>query len=89
VEIRSGGARALLIGDAMHSPIQCAAPDSRPALDTPEFAQAARDRRRAILADVAETDTVVAGSHFPPPGFGRVLRDGDAYRFEPVGGRQA
>ena len=89
VEIRSGGARALLIGDAMHSPIQCAAPDARPALDTAEFAQAARDRRRAILADVADTDTLVAGSHFPPPGFGRVLRDGGAYRFQPVGRRQA
>ena len=86
LEVQSGGARALLIGDAMHSPVQCAAPDARPALDTPEFAPAARQRRRAILEDVADTETVIAGSHFPPPGFGRVLRDAGAFRFEPVGG---
>ena len=86
LEVRSGGTRALLIGDAMHSPVQCAAPDARPALDTPEFAPAARARRRAILEDVADTEAVIAGSHFPPPGFGRVLRDAGAFRFQPVGG---
>ncbi len=85
LEVRSGGARALLIGDAMHSPIQCAAPDARPALDTPAFAPAARARRRAILDDVADAEAVIAGAHFPPPGFGRVLRDGPAFRFQPVG----
>ena len=82
--VASGGARALLIGDAMHSPIQCGAPESRPALDTPTFAAAARARRRAILEEVADSDTVIAGSHFPPPGFGRVIRDEAAFRFEAV-----
>lgn len=86
VEVRSGGTRALLIGDAMHSPIQCAAPAARPALDTLEFAPAARERRREILADATGGETVIAGSHFPPPGFGRVLRDGDQFRFQPVSG---
>lgn len=86
VEIRSGGARALLVGDAIHSPIQCAAPDARPALDTPAFAPEARERRREILGDAAAGGTAIAGSHFPPPGFGRVLRDGDAFQFQPVRG---
>ena len=86
VEIRSGGARALLIGDAMHSPVQCGAPDARPALDTAAFAEAARQRRHAILRDTAGTETAIAGSHFPPPGFGRVVRDGDAYAFHPLRG---
>ena len=90
VEVASAGSRALLIGDALHSPIQCAAPESRPALDTAAFAAAAREQRRAILESVADTETVIAGAHFPPPSFGRVLRDGAAgsegvFRFEAVG----
>ena len=81
VEVHSEGASAALIGDAMHTPLQCALPDLRPALD--RDAEPARFGRRAVLERYADTETLVLGAHFPMPP-GRVRRDGDAYRFEAV-----
>ena len=89
VAVASGGTQALLIGDAMHSQIQCWAPDAKPALDTQAFAVAARETRRRILERAAGNEIVIAGSHFPPPGFGRMEREGAAYRFVAVAGAVA
>ena len=39
--------------------------------------------RRAFLERYAETDTLVCTAHFPLPSAGRIVADGDAFRFQP------
>jgi glyoxylase-like metal-dependent hydrolase (beta-lactamase superfamily II) len=75
----SGGAgpeapQAVFSGDLLHAPLQCAAPDERPALD--RDAAAGRAARRAFLERYAGTRTLVLGAHFGGPGAGYVERDG-------------
>ncbi|MGF6887024.1 hypothetical protein ABIA39_004158 [Nocardia sp. GAS34] len=40
--------------------------------------------RRALLASLAGTDTLLLGTHFAPPTAGRVVAHGDAYRLQAV-----
>ncbi len=40
--------------------------------------------RKRLLAEAAETQTLVAGYHFPFPGVGRVMRYGDGFRYVPM-----
>jgi len=80
VEIESRGQRAVITGDVMHSPIQCAFPDLPSALDRDKEAGAAG--RRAFLQRYAGTGTLVLGSHFGSPSVGRIAAWGDAYRFD-------
>ncbi|WP_431683600.1 MBL fold metallo-hydrolase [Kitasatospora sp. KL5] len=82
VRLGSGGSAALITGDCIHHPVQLAAPDIHSHVDIdPEQARATR---RELLAALADTDTLLLGSHFPPPTAGLVRRDGAAYRLEPV-----
>lgn len=78
VEIRAGGHRAVITGDALHSPAQVWHPEWRvwPDMD----AEAAETSRRALLAHSADTGALVLGSHFPLPSLGHVL--GNASGFE-------
>jgi glyoxylase-like metal-dependent hydrolase (beta-lactamase superfamily II) len=80
VRIASGGQEAVIIGDVMHSPIQCAVPEQRPALD--RFVEEARAARLALLERYADTDVVVLGTHFHQPATGYFRRDGAAYRYD-------
>ncbi len=80
IEIESRGQRAVITGDVMHSPIQCAFPDLASGLDRDKAAGAAG--RRAFLARYADTGTIVLGSHFGSPSAGRISRFGDAWRFD-------
>ena len=80
IEIESRGVRAVITGDVMHSPIQCAFPDLASGLDRDKAAGAAG--RRAFLARYADTGTLVLGSHFGAPSAGRITKDGDAWRFD-------
>ena len=80
IEIESRGVRAVITGDVMHSPIQCAFPDLASGLDRDKEAGAAG--RRAFLARYADTGTIVLGSHFGEPSVGRVTKDGAAWRFD-------
>ncbi len=82
MRIASGGRDAVITGDLMHSPIQCAAPEQRSTFD--RDANAAREARRAFLERYADTDTVVLGTHFHAPAAGRITRDGDLYRYDAV-----
>jgi glyoxylase-like metal-dependent hydrolase (beta-lactamase superfamily II) len=78
VLVESEGERAVITGDLMHHPVQCAHPEWRSAADgDPELAQRTR---RAFLADCADTPTLVLGTHFATPTAGRIVRDGDAFR---------
>lgn len=71
--ITSQGERALVLGDAAHSPVQLIdEPDwvSRADMD-PELTR----QTRKALADRLERERIlVAAGHFPAPGFGRVVR---------------
>jgi len=80
IQLASKGQKAVMMGDVMHSPVQCAEPhwhaisDHDPAL--------ARATRRAFLNQHAETNTLILTAHFPSPSIGHVIERGDAFRFE-------
>lgn len=80
VRIRSKGAEAVITGDLLHHPCQMARPDWRCRADT-DSVQAERTRRD-FLAAHADTPTLVIGSHFATPTAGKIVRDGDVWRFE-------
>ncbi|MGW9426932.1 MBL fold metallo-hydrolase [Streptomyces decoyicus] len=82
VELRSAGQTALITGDCLHHPVQLSRPDIGSCVDI-DPVQAA-DTRRTLLASLAGTDTLLLGSHFPPPTAGRVRSEGGAYRLAPV-----
>ena len=79
VRIVSGETEAVITGDLMHHPVQCAEPDVASNFDTD--ADAARRTRRAFLARNADRPVLVLGTHFATPTGGRVVRDGTAFRF--------
>jgi glyoxylase-like metal-dependent hydrolase (beta-lactamase superfamily II) len=70
--IVSQGQRALVLGDAAHSPVQLQEPDwvSRADMDP----ALTRRTRRALLERLEREEIVVAAGHFEAPGFGRIVR---------------
>jgi glyoxylase-like metal-dependent hydrolase (beta-lactamase superfamily II) len=70
--ITSQGQRALVLGDAAHSPVQLQEPDwvSRADMD-PDLT---RETRRALLDRLEREDIIVAAGHFEAPGFGKIVR---------------
>ncbi|MEU2945154.1 MBL fold metallo-hydrolase [Nocardiopsis alba] len=82
VELAVQGETALITGDCVHHPIQLAHLGIGACVDIdPRRSEATR---RALLASLAATDTLLLGTHFAPPTAGRVITDGDAYRLLPV-----
>ncbi|MGV9350298.1 MBL fold metallo-hydrolase [Streptomyces spiralis] len=82
VKLTSHGRTALITGDCIHHPVQLAHPAIGACVDIdPEQSETTR---RTLLASLADTDTLVLGTHFAPPTAGRVVTDHDAYRFSPV-----
>lgn len=79
VRLRSGGADAVITGDLMHHPVQTAEPDWASAFDSD--AEQARTTRRAFCERYADSPVTVLGTHFHHPTAGRIVRDGDAWRF--------
>ncbi|MEQ8346261.1 MAG: MBL fold metallo-hydrolase [Sneathiellaceae bacterium] len=80
VRIESRGEAALITGDFIHHPCQMAHVDWSSAVDFD--AEEARQTRRRMFESLAETPTLVIGTHFAGPTAGRLRRDGDAYRLE-------
>jgi hypothetical protein len=82
VRVESGGRRVLITGDCTHHPVQfaepgwCAGPDTDPA-------QSEATRRR-LFDQLVDDDVLVIGTHFAPPCSGRVVRDGNGWRFVAV-----
>jgi glyoxylase-like metal-dependent hydrolase (beta-lactamase superfamily II) len=78
---KSGGQVGLFTGDALHHPLQIAAPDCN------SFACAdahqARATRRRILGECADHGHLLVPAHFAAPHVGRITRAGDAFRFRP------
>lgn len=82
IRIRSGGAEALITGDAIHSTAQCRHPGWHFRYDTD--AERAVASRRVLLETAAETGGRVLGSHFTLPSLGRVRAMGDAFAWSPL-----
>lgn len=79
VRVQSGGAEAVITGDAIHSAAQCWHPEWHFTFDkSPE--QAVRSRR-ALLEHAVERDARVLGTHFRLPSLGRVRVAGYAFAF--------
>jgi glyoxylase-like metal-dependent hydrolase (beta-lactamase superfamily II) len=79
VRIRSQGAEAVITGDLMHHPVQCAEPHWQSHYD--HDPDAARTTRRRFLGEQADRPVLVLGTHFAAPTAGHVVRDGAAWRF--------
>jgi glyoxylase-like metal-dependent hydrolase (beta-lactamase superfamily II) len=71
----------MAVGDVIHFPTQFSEPDIAVIYDLDnDLAIASRKR----ILDMAATDRLaIAGAHVPAPGFGRVVRKGANYAFEP------
>ncbi|MBO8196569.1 MBL fold metallo-hydrolase [Streptomyces oryzae] len=83
VRLDSRGASALITGDCVHHPVQLPEPGITSCADI-DPAQAGTTRR-ALLAALVGTGTLVLGTHFPPPTAGQVSGDADGgYRLVPV-----
>lgn len=80
VRIASRGRRALITGDMTHHPVQWAEPAWGIAADS-DGDQATHTRRR-LLAEHADTDLLVIGTHYAPPTAGRLVRRSGRVRFE-------
>jgi glyoxylase-like metal-dependent hydrolase (beta-lactamase superfamily II) len=71
VVVSSGAARALLIGDVVHCPIELTEQDWEAVFDVdPALAQRSRE---ALARELEGSDALVAAAHFPGLQFGRLL----------------
>jgi glyoxylase-like metal-dependent hydrolase (beta-lactamase superfamily II) len=82
--LESRGETAMISGDWLHHPVQLAVPAWAEIGDVD--AEVARETRARVLAQLAERNVLLIGTHFPLPSAGHVVPDGDAYRFVPVSG---
>jgi glyoxylase-like metal-dependent hydrolase (beta-lactamase superfamily II) len=78
--IQSGGMRVLIWGDIIHlASVQLARPDAALVFDVdPAQARVSRER---VFEFCATESLIVAGAHLPFPGFGRIERAGQGFRF--------
>ena len=76
VAISSNGSRALITGDIVHTPIQFVRPEITADRFDSDIDQAISTRRQMIDV-IADGDTLVLGTHFPPPTAGRLRRSPD------------
>jgi glyoxylase-like metal-dependent hydrolase (beta-lactamase superfamily II) len=79
VRIMSGGDEAVITGDLVHTPLQCARPEMFGTYDGD--GPMASATRRAFFERVADRDVLILGTHFPAPTAGHIGRDGDAWIF--------
>ena len=84
VHIESNGEHAIITGDLTHHPVQWARPEWCATPDT-DLAQSEATRRR-LLAEYADSETLILGTHYAPPCAGRLVSVDGGYRFEAVTG---
>jgi len=77
LRLRSGDDRAIFVGDMLHSPVQIWGPHANSCFC--ENPQQARETRRRVLAEAADTRTLVIPAHFPGQGAVEICRDGDVF----------
>ncbi|MGQ0656165.1 MAG: hypothetical protein ACT4P4_28560 [Betaproteobacteria bacterium] len=79
-EFASGGAKAVITGDCIHSPVQCVEPHWILRADSdPQLAGATR---RTFLESVSDSGVTVCATHFPEPSIGQVTARELAFWFE-------
>jgi len=78
--VESRGETALISGDFLHHPVQCAEPQWAEVGD--EDAELARVTRRRMLERAAQGGALFLGTHFATRPAGRIRRDGEVFRFE-------
>lgn len=78
-----GAGGTVFSGDVIHSPLQLARPDWSSAFCADP--EGARQTRRALLAELADTGGLLVPAHFPDPGWCRVAVEGDGFRPLPPG----
>jgi glyoxylase-like metal-dependent hydrolase (beta-lactamase superfamily II) len=81
VMVADEGSSAVITGDMVHHPVQLAEPDVGSVADTD--AHAAVETRRRCLAEWAEGEVLVVGTHFAVPTAGRVETHGSGWRLLP------
>ncbi|HLJ26295.1 MAG TPA: MBL fold metallo-hydrolase [Candidatus Angelobacter sp.] len=80
VRIASKGEEGVITGDLMHHPCQIARPHWNSVADVdPEQATITR---RDFITRYAQRSDLVIGTHFPAPTAGRIVRDGENFRFQ-------
>jgi glyoxylase-like metal-dependent hydrolase (beta-lactamase superfamily II) len=79
VGMTSKGREAVMSGDIMHSPVQCAFPEWHASSDD-DPALAVKTRRQ-FLEDNCDRNRLVMTAHFPEPSVGRILSADNAFRF--------
>jgi glyoxylase-like metal-dependent hydrolase (beta-lactamase superfamily II) len=79
VRISSKGQDAVITGDLMHHPVQCAEPQWASNFDVD--ADAARKTRHAFLNRYRDGKTLVLGTHFAAPTGGHIVVHGGAFGF--------
>lgn len=80
IHISSGGVDAVITGDMIHTPLQFAYPALTVSAD--ENADKGRETRLAFMKRYADTPTLIIGTHFATPTGGRIVADGNAWRFD-------
>lgn len=80
--IRSQGEAGVFCTDVLHQPIQIYEPTWNSRFC--ELQDVAVTTRARLLADVARENAIVFPSHFGAPHCGRIAREGDGYRFDPL-----
>lgn len=81
IVIESNGEKAVITGDLMHCPIQCAEPTRIVRFDMDQATGA--QTRQTFVDAMANSDTLVIGTHFSHPTGGYVVSDDDGCRFKP------
>lgn len=80
VILESGRQNAMITGDFMHHPCQIAHPDWTVTFD--EDPEAAASCRKRILEELADSATLVIGTHFSKPTAGRIITVTEGLKFE-------
>ena len=80
VEIESHGERAVITGDLFHHPLGFAHPDWEDSADVD--GKRAEASRIEFMKQYGDGPVLVLGTHFATPTAGKIISDGDTYRFE-------
>jgi glyoxylase-like metal-dependent hydrolase (beta-lactamase superfamily II) len=80
--IEADGQRLLILGDVLFHPGQAMRPDIVFAFDMDPETNIAT--RRRLLERLPQEQWVIAGGHFPEPGFGRIVPEAGAWRWQPL-----
>ena len=80
ISVSSKDEEGIFGGDVLHHPFELHDPDLTSMFC--EFPDAARESRRRLLSQLADSGVSYFSSHFSGSSVGKILRDGDAFRWE-------